>query len=562
MTGYFRDDRSALRSDPRRSRGSGNSTGSGRNSILPRPCRSGCTRASSGSSARIPPSCAIPSSIRTGPRTSRSPAGEDRTARGNLPRESAEERRQRARAAGDQGAFRDRRGEHPGAWSRQRAAAEPVHLNVLERVRGARVSASAHAGGTRRPARVLPRVARRERPRSRGGHARLHRPASLMSPHFCFRIDLVEAAEAGNIERRRSVCFEVREATHSARRRENRPPLNAGRAPLSDYALASRLSYFLWSSMPDEELLAHAARAICTGPRCSQPRRGGCSRTRALRNLRHRVRRELARFPPLRRTQQRRSRTLSRRSTTNCARRCSRSRSDSSSISSQEDRSVLDFLYADYTFVNATAGEALRHLRHRQRIRSSGSALERADRIRPRRAVADGGLPHGEFSGPAHQPGEARLLGRPPRPRRTHSAAAGRRPRVAERRRPARRPDVARSAGETSRRSNPARAAMRVSIPSAWSSKATARSASGAQPTSAVVPSIPAPNFPDGTRRRRPRRADADYIREHREDDFVDNLCRKLLAYALGRTLFLSDESLDRRNDAPSSRRTIIASAA
>ena len=31
------------------------------------------------------------------------------------------------------------------------------------------------------------------------------------------------------------------------------------RRPLSGYALASRLSYFLWSSMPDEELLAHAA---------------------------------------------------------------------------------------------------------------------------------------------------------------------------------------------------------------------------------------------------------------------------------------------------------------
>src|SRR6202453_4819726 len=29
--------------------------------------------------------------------------------------------------------------------------------------------------------------------------------------------------------------------------------------PLSDYALASRLSYFLWASMPDEELLRHAA---------------------------------------------------------------------------------------------------------------------------------------------------------------------------------------------------------------------------------------------------------------------------------------------------------------
>ena len=29
--------------------------------------------------------------------------------------------------------------------------------------------------------------------------------------------------------------------------------------PLSDYELASRLSYFLWSSMPDAELMARAA---------------------------------------------------------------------------------------------------------------------------------------------------------------------------------------------------------------------------------------------------------------------------------------------------------------
>jgi hypothetical protein len=49
----------------------------------------------------------------------------------------------------------------------------------------------------------------------------------LMSPHFCYRMDLL----AGEI----------------------------GVQPLSDYALASRLSYFLWSSMPDEQLLARAA---------------------------------------------------------------------------------------------------------------------------------------------------------------------------------------------------------------------------------------------------------------------------------------------------------------
>lgn len=33
------------------------------------------------------------------------------------------------------------------------------------------------------------------------------------------------------------------------------------------------------------------------------------------------------------------------------------------------------------------------------------------------------------------------------------------------------------------------------------------------------------------------------YIRQNRQDDFTDNLCRKLLAYGLGRTLIVSDDS-------------------
>ncbi|QDT01928.1 hypothetical protein K227x_02970 [Rubripirellula lacrimiformis] len=37
------------------------------------------------------------------------------------------------------------------------------------------------------------------------------------------------------------------------------------------------------------------------------------------------------------------------------------------------------------------------------------------------------------------------------------------------------------------------------------------------------------------------------YIRSEREDDFIDNLCRKLLAYGLGRTVQLSDEQLVER---------------
>jgi hypothetical protein len=33
-----------------------------------------------------------------------------------------------------------------------------------------------------------------------------------------------------------------------------------------------------------------------------------------------------------------------------------------------------------------------------------------------------------------------------------------------------------------------------------------------------------------------------DHLRAARQDDFLDNLCRKLLSYALGRGLMLSDE--------------------
>src|SRR5439155_21710744 len=32
------------------------------------------------------------------------------------------------------------------------------------------------------------------------------------------------------------------------------------------------------------------------------------------------------------------------------------------------------------------------------------------------------------------------------------------------------------------------------------------------------------------------------YLNEYRRQEFLDNLCRKLLAYALGRTLLLSDD--------------------
>lgn len=61
--------------------------------------------------------------------------------------------------------------------------------------------------------------------------------AVLVSPHFLFRVEGDPAAGAPQAQ----------------------PAGNApGVQPLTDYELASRLSYFLWSSMPDEELFRHA----------------------------------------------------------------------------------------------------------------------------------------------------------------------------------------------------------------------------------------------------------------------------------------------------------------
>ncbi len=62
----------------------------------------------------------------------------------------------------------------------------------------------------------------------------------LMSPDYLYRIDLLDTATP-------------------VRAKALKVSTPAPSQPLSAYALASRLSYFLWASMPDDELLRHAA---------------------------------------------------------------------------------------------------------------------------------------------------------------------------------------------------------------------------------------------------------------------------------------------------------------
>src|SRR5437868_9942011 len=64
----------------------------------------------------------------------------------------------------------------------------------------------------------------------------------LMSPNFLYRVDLASGSASARSESAGVSAVEAKNVQ-----------------PLDDYALASRLSYFLWSSMPDETLLGRAA---------------------------------------------------------------------------------------------------------------------------------------------------------------------------------------------------------------------------------------------------------------------------------------------------------------
>ena len=77
--------------------------------------------------------------------------------------------------------------------------------------------------------------------------------ALLISPQFLYRLELGrEAGEPGEL------------------------------VALDDYELASRLSYFLWQTMPDEELFDLAAEGeLSASPTCCARRPSGCSRVRA-----------------------------------------------------------------------------------------------------------------------------------------------------------------------------------------------------------------------------------------------------------------------------------------
>ena len=99
---------------------------------------------------------------------------------------------------------------------------------------------------------------------------------------------------------------------------------------ISDLELASRLSFFLWSSIPDDELLDAAdSRQAQSARRSSRSRRAGCSPIARSFNLATQLRRTVAAAAQSRGGQSERA-SLSRTSTTTCVRRSGRRPSSSS----------------------------------------------------------------------------------------------------------------------------------------------------------------------------------------------------------------------------------------
>ena len=158
-----------------------------------------------------------------------------------------------------------------------------------------------------------------------------------------------------------------------------RPRAEPGTAvrPLSDYELASRLSYFLWSSMPDAELLAHAAAGDL-----HQPNVLTAQARRMLRDPRVRgLATEFAgNWLDFRRFEEHNSVDRERfPSFTNELRQAMFEEPIRYFIDiAQRNRSVLDLLYGNDTFVNRSLAQALRHVR----------AAEGSGRMGPRRRRA------------------------------------------------------------------------------------------------------------------------------------------------------------------------------
>jgi hypothetical protein len=396
-----------------------------------------------------------------------------------------------------------------------RAAAEPTHLAALLDF-AARAYRRPLTAAERENLLAFYRASRTENGVDHEEAMRDCIVSVLMSPNFCYRIDLIEAAEAG--------------ARTAAAPRF---------LPLSSYAVASRLSYFLWSSLPDAELLAHAAAGDLQRPEVlSAQARRMLKDDRAMNFTR-----EFAgHWLDFRRFEEHNAVDRERFPAFDNDLRAAMFEEPLRFILDvvREDRSVLNFLYGDYTFVNAPLAQhygmpAPAHPGEWVRV-DHAAEYERG-----------GLLPMAVFL-TANSPGlrtspvkrgywvVRRVLGEriPPPPAVVPDL-----------------PNDEKNLGDLTLREVLAKhradktcAACHARFDSfglvfeGFGPVGERRTKDfGGRP---VDTHAEFPGGGEGTGIAGLR----DYIHARREKDFVDNLCRKLAAYALGRTLMMSDDAL------------------
>ncbi len=309
-------------------------------------------------------------------------------------------------------------------------------------------------------------------------------------------------------------------------------------SPLSDHALAGRLSYFLWSSMPDEELLSRADAGDLHEPKVivEQARR-------MLRDPRARgLATEFAgNWLDFRRFDEHNGVDRGRFSSfTNDLRRAMAEEPLRFFIDvAANDRSILEFVEADHTFVNPALarhyGMPVPTVGPDEWVRVDGAHRYGRGGVLPMSAFLTANSP-GLRTSPVKRGYWVvrRLLGEqiPPPP-----------PDVPEL------PKDEASSGDLTlpqllarHRSNESCAGCHRRFDSiglafeGYGPIGERRDRDlGGRPveTKATFPDGREGEGLDGLRR---------YLAERRQSDFVDNFCRKLLAYALGRTLLLSDD--------------------
>ncbi len=350
----------------------------------------------------------------------------------------------------------------------------------------------------------------------------------LMSPKFLYRLERIEVGTDDG----------WREASDDSSAAPARVELVQ---PLSGHALASRLSYFLWSSMPDEELLAHAAGGDLRDPAVVVAQARRMLKDPRVRGL---VVDFAGNWLGFRRFEEHNAVDRERFPSFDKKLRSAMFLEPVKFIENviRDDGSVLDLLYGTHTFVNSTLAE---HYAIPASI--AGDEWIRIDDARPH---GRGGLltmavlltqnAHGLRTSPVKRGYwvASRLLGEaispPPDsvPRLPEDEA------TSELRMSAL---LERHAADPSCASCHARFDSLGLVFEGYGPIGERRSADLAQRPVDTRVSFPNGEFGDGPEDLR------SYVREHREGEFADTLCRKLLAFGLGRSLLPSDELLVER---------------